>query len=133
MHVKTLRIRNFRRLKNVQVDLAQGISLFVGANNSGKTVNRLADWTPTGTATCCFHMHKARNRCSISNAGSQLTPLLISENPTRLAGFSLVFRDAFMRRARWLGKLQVCFHENISRYKHKIQSHPFCVDAGIRV
>ena len=37
MHVKALRIRNFRRLKNVQVDLAQDISIFVGANNSGKT------------------------------------------------------------------------------------------------
>jgi predicted ATP-dependent endonuclease of OLD family len=37
MHIGTLRIRNFRRLKNVQIDLASDISIFVGANNSGKT------------------------------------------------------------------------------------------------
>jgi len=37
MHIETLRIRNFRRLKDVRIDLASDISIFVGANNSGKT------------------------------------------------------------------------------------------------
>lgn len=37
MHIHALRIRNFRRLKDVQIDLAPDISIFVGANNSGKT------------------------------------------------------------------------------------------------
>lgn len=37
MHLETLRIKNFRRLKDVRIDLAQDISIFVGANNSGKT------------------------------------------------------------------------------------------------
>lgn len=37
MHVDALRIRNFRRLKDVRIDLASDISIFVGANNSGKT------------------------------------------------------------------------------------------------
>jgi hypothetical protein len=37
VHIETLRIRNFRRLKDVQIDLASDISIFVGANNSGKT------------------------------------------------------------------------------------------------
>ncbi len=37
MHIHTLRIRNFRRLRDVQIDLASDISIFVGANNSGKT------------------------------------------------------------------------------------------------
>jgi predicted ATP-dependent endonuclease of OLD family len=37
MHVKALAIRNFRRLKDVVIDLASDISIFVGANNSGKT------------------------------------------------------------------------------------------------
>ncbi|WP_449284093.1 ATP-dependent nuclease [Luteimonas qiangzhengi] len=32
-----LAVRNFRRLQNVVVDLASDISIFVGANNSGKT------------------------------------------------------------------------------------------------
>lgn len=37
MHLKVLAVRNFRRLKNVVIDLASDISTFVGANNSGKT------------------------------------------------------------------------------------------------
>ncbi|GLS17288.1 hypothetical protein GCM10007874_03030 [Labrys miyagiensis] len=37
MHIETLRIQNFRRLRDVQIDLASDISIFVGANNSGKT------------------------------------------------------------------------------------------------
>jgi hypothetical protein len=37
MRIETLRIRNFRRLKDVQIDPASDISIFVGANNSGKT------------------------------------------------------------------------------------------------
>ncbi|MES3097708.1 ATP-dependent nuclease [Sphingomonas aerolata] len=37
MHLKKLAVRNFRRLNNVVIDLASDISIFVGANNSGKT------------------------------------------------------------------------------------------------
>jgi predicted ATP-dependent endonuclease of OLD family len=37
MHLKKLSIRNFRRLQHVVIDLASDISIFVGANNSGKT------------------------------------------------------------------------------------------------
>ena len=37
MHLKALRIRNFRRLRDVVIDLDDDISIFVGANNSGKT------------------------------------------------------------------------------------------------
>src|SRR3546814_18830020 len=37
MHIETMRLRNFRRLKDVRIDLASDISIFVGANNSGKT------------------------------------------------------------------------------------------------
>lgn len=37
MHIETLRLKNFRRLKDVRVDLASDLSIFVGANNSGKT------------------------------------------------------------------------------------------------
>jgi len=35
--LKKLAVRNFRRLRNVVIDLASDISIFVGANNSGKT------------------------------------------------------------------------------------------------
>lgn len=37
MRVKSFRVENFRRLKNVRVDLSGEITVFVGANNSGKT------------------------------------------------------------------------------------------------
>ena len=37
MHLSMIRIRNYRRLVDVKVDLDREISIFVGANNSGKT------------------------------------------------------------------------------------------------
>ncbi len=37
MHVKSFRIKNFRRLKDVRIDLDPKTTIFVGANNSGKT------------------------------------------------------------------------------------------------
>jgi predicted ATP-dependent endonuclease of OLD family len=37
VYIHSLYIRNFRRLKDIHIDLAVDISIFVGANNSGKT------------------------------------------------------------------------------------------------
>lgn len=37
MHIASIKIRNYRRLRDVTIDLADDISIFVGANNSGKT------------------------------------------------------------------------------------------------
>jgi predicted ATP-dependent endonuclease of OLD family len=37
MHLRSYRIKNYRRLRDVHVELARDISIFVGANNSGKT------------------------------------------------------------------------------------------------
>lgn len=37
MHLNIIRIQNFRRLRDVTIDLNEDISIFVGANNSGKT------------------------------------------------------------------------------------------------
>lgn len=37
MHLSNIRISNFRRLSDVKIDLDRDISIFVGANNSGKT------------------------------------------------------------------------------------------------
>ena len=37
MHLSKIVLRNFRRLTDVKIDLDQDISIFVGANNSGKT------------------------------------------------------------------------------------------------
>lgn len=37
MHLSNVSIRNYRRLKDVKIDLDKEISIFVGSNNSGKT------------------------------------------------------------------------------------------------
>ncbi|TFW09442.1 ATP-dependent endonuclease [Oxalobacteraceae bacterium OM1] len=37
MHIHSYRLRNFRRLKDAHIELANDISIFVGSNNSGKT------------------------------------------------------------------------------------------------
>jgi len=37
MHLHSYRLQNFRRLRDVRIELADDISIFVGANNSGKT------------------------------------------------------------------------------------------------
>ena len=37
MHLSKIRLRNYRRLADVKIDLDSEISIFVGANNSGKT------------------------------------------------------------------------------------------------
>lgn len=37
MHIRCFRVENFRRLKSARVDLEQERTIFVGANNSGKT------------------------------------------------------------------------------------------------
>ena len=37
MHLSKIRIRNYRRLADAKIDLDRDISIFVGANNSGKT------------------------------------------------------------------------------------------------
>lgn len=37
MYLKAIKIRNYRRLSDVKIDLEKDISIFVGANNSGKT------------------------------------------------------------------------------------------------
>ncbi|MEU4835692.1 AAA family ATPase [Streptosporangium sp. NPDC023615] len=37
MHIKSFRVENFRRLRSVRIDLDKEATVFVGANNSGKT------------------------------------------------------------------------------------------------
>jgi predicted ATP-dependent endonuclease of OLD family len=37
MHIAFAEIQNFRKLKSIRVDLHRKRTLFVGANNSGKT------------------------------------------------------------------------------------------------
>lgn len=37
MHISAIKIRNFRKLENVEIDFSSDTTVFIGANNSGKT------------------------------------------------------------------------------------------------
>jgi len=37
MHIEFVEIQNFRKLKSIRIDFAPKTTLFIGANNSGKT------------------------------------------------------------------------------------------------
>jgi len=67
MYLKKLAVRNFRRLKNVVIDLALDISIFVGSNNSGKT--------SVGHA---LELFGGRGRFNIHDFSSDLWPGIIA-------------------------------------------------------
>ncbi len=57
MHIKFIEIANFRKLLSIRVDLAAATTLFVGANNSGKTSAMLALRRFLSPRRCPFEMH----------------------------------------------------------------------------
>lgn len=57
MHIKFFEIANFRKLLSIRVDLAAATTLFVGANNSGKTSAMLALRRFLSPRRCPFEMH----------------------------------------------------------------------------
>lgn len=63
MHVHALRIKNFRRLKDVRIDLNSDISIFVGANNSGKTSTAQALQLFTSASRERFSIHDFNSAC----------------------------------------------------------------------
>lgn len=63
MHIESIRIRNFRRLKDVLIDLASDISIFVGANNSGKTSATHALQLFTSASRDRFSIHDFSAHC----------------------------------------------------------------------
>lgn len=63
MHIHTMRIKNFRRLKDVQIDLNSDISIFVGANNSGKTSTAQALQLFTAASRDRFSIHDFNSEC----------------------------------------------------------------------
>ncbi len=75
MHLKKLAVRNFRRLHDVVIDLASDISIFVGANNSGKT--------SVGHALQLFTGH---GRFSIHDFSAELWPGIVAFGAGEEAG-----------------------------------------------
>lgn len=74
MHIESLRIRNFRRLKDSRIDLASDISILVGANNSGKTSATHALQLFTAASRERFSIHDFSSDCwdSIDGFGTGL-------------------------------------------------------------
>lgn len=67
MHLKKLCIRNFRRLRDVVIDLASDISIFVGANNSGKT-----------SAGHALQLFTGKGRFSLHDFSAELWPQFVA-------------------------------------------------------
>ncbi|MES9897703.1 MAG: AAA family ATPase [Sedimenticola sp.] len=57
MHIEFVEIANFRKLLSTRVDLSSTTTLFVGANNSGKTSAMLAMRRFLTPRRCTFEMH----------------------------------------------------------------------------
>lgn len=57
MHIEFVEIANFRKLLSIRVDLADKTTLFVGANNSGKTSAMLALRRFLSPRRCPFEIH----------------------------------------------------------------------------
>lgn len=67
MHLHSYRLRNFRRLRDVHVELASDISIFVGANNSGKT---------SATQAMQMFLSGGKDAFSLYDFSSHIWPLL---------------------------------------------------------
>lgn len=75
MHVYTLRLKNFRRLRDARIDLDKDISIFVGANNSGKTSAAQAIAMFLGEESESFTIHDfAAETWAAMNAFGSATP-----------------------------------------------------------
>lgn len=57
MHIKFIEVANFRKLLSIRVDLSNETTLFVGANNSGKTAALLALRRFLSPRRCPFDIH----------------------------------------------------------------------------
>ena len=63
MHITTVQIHNFRRLKDVRIELEPTTSIFVGSNNSGKTSAVQAPSAFLGTSQERFSVHDFSADC----------------------------------------------------------------------
>lgn len=63
MHLHSYRLKNYRRLRDAHVELASDISIFVGANNSGKT---------SATQAIIMFLSGAKDRFSLFDFSSHI-------------------------------------------------------------
>jgi predicted ATP-dependent endonuclease of OLD family len=63
VYLHSCRIRNYRRLQDVQIELASDISIFVGSNNSGKTSATQALYALTSGSKDKFSLYDFSSLC----------------------------------------------------------------------
>lgn len=63
MHLHSYRIKNYRRLRNVHIELASDISIFVGSNNSGKTSATQALYAFASSSKDKFSLYDFSSAC----------------------------------------------------------------------
>jgi predicted ATP-dependent endonuclease of OLD family len=63
VHLHSYRIKNYRRLRDVHVELASDISIFVGSNNSGKTSATQALYAFTSGSKDKFSLYDFSSAC----------------------------------------------------------------------
>jgi predicted ATP-dependent endonuclease of OLD family len=77
MHLHSYRIKNYRRLNNAHIELADDISIFVGSNNSGKTSATQAIHAFIAAEKDRFSLYDFSSSCwkSLDNAGEMSDPI----------------------------------------------------------
>jgi AAA15 family ATPase/GTPase len=63
MYLHSYRIKNYRRLRDVHIELASDISIFVGSNNSGKTSATQALYTFSSGSKDKFSLYDFSSSC----------------------------------------------------------------------
>ena len=90
MEISFVSIRNFRKLKNVKIDFANDTTLFVGANNSGKTsaMDALRKFLVKGDGNnFIYNDFTLTNRKPINNIGNEWI-IHNSEKPSDLSDWA---------------------------------------------
>lgn len=84
MHLKSITVKNFRRLKKTQIDLEKDDSIFVGANNSGKTSATYLLYRFLEDQKAKFSLHDFSSHCwkIFDDLGNSETLLKASEFPS---------------------------------------------------
>ena len=79
MKIQSVHIRNYRKLKNCHIDFGEKETVFVGANNSGKTsaISAIV-WFLKNTDRFTLKEFTATNSASINKIGDKVVSVLLT-------------------------------------------------------